>query len=231
MTSSKVEKVTVVPADINAVNPVLAEKFIKFIKEGLSTEAEIWETMVADHLLGLISVRGMKETIGKVNAEAGSLPSVAVTGAQYFASTVKVRNLEGGKDIPLKDSIGVATQGERKFGKAIFQEKIAEASTYSDLAETVEKQPAKPKAEGSSNKAVDITDLDGLVTFALDVIKGFQEGDDAGDLLAIKKIADAESLVSSLQFFIRNAKATQAVASEVAASIARHPAKGSKVKA
>lgn len=227
---AKGSKVVEVAQDINAVNDNYASAFISFIQEGLSTETSIWEEMTSDHLIGLISVRGMKATIEKVNAEAGALPSIASSGAQYFADTVKVRNLQGGKDVPLKVAINVTTQGVRKLGKEAFLEAVGKASTFSALASKVEKAPAKEKADRTNTPKVDIADLDGLITFALGAIKGFQEGDDAGDLLAIKKVADAESLVTSLQFFIRSAKAVQALTSEVDASIVRHPA-NAKVKA
>jgi hypothetical protein len=227
MTSSKASKATVVPADINAVNEAYASQFIDFIKKGLSTEIKIWEDMVQQHLAGVISVRGMKATIEAVNETAGALPSIAPTGAQYFADTVKVRALAGGAEVSLKASINVTTQGVRKFGKAEFASKISEAKDFATLAKIVDKQPAKPKAESTSTDKALFTDLDG----ALEVVAKFiNEADE--DLLLIKKVDDAERLIGTLQFFIRNAKAVQALGSELDSAIERHPAKGkSKAKA
>lgn len=234
------KSVTVIADDINAVDSLIADQFKSFIEEGLSTEVEIWERMVAKHLVGGISVRGMKATLDEVSL-VGALPSIASTTAQYFADTVTVRNLEGGKEAPLKATLNVTIQGVRKLGKARFLEVVGKASTFSALAKTVESTPAKEKAEGTPKGLPTITDLDGLVTFALGAIKALREGDDEGNALMISKVEDAEALVISLQFFIRSAKAIGAIkASEgaskaqevaLAGSIKRHPAKGAKAKA
>lgn len=231
--------VTVIADDINAVDSLIADQFISFVKDGLSTEVEIWERMVAKHLVGGISVRGMKATLDAV-AVVGALPSIASSTAQYFADTVTVRNLDGGKDMPLKAVLNVTVQGVRKLGKAGFAEAVGKASTFSALAKKIEATPAKVKAEGAT-ATHSIKDLDGVVSFALGAIKAIREGDDEGNALMLGKIEDAEALVVSLQFFIRSSKAVQALkASEnaskaqevaLAESVKRHPAKGSKVKA
>lgn len=232
--------VTVIADDINAVDSLIADQFISFVKDGLSTEVEIWERMVAKHLVGGISVRGMKATLDAV-AVVGALPSIASSTAQYFADTVTVRNLDGGKDMPLKAVLNVTVQGVRKLGKAGFAEAVGKASTFSALAKKIEATPAKVKAEGATASPYAIKDLDGVVSFALGAIKAIREGDDEGNALMLGKIEDAEALVVSLQFFIRSSKAVQALkASEnaskaqevaLAESVKRHPAKGSKVKA
>lgn len=236
-TSSKAKQgkaITVIADDINAVESLIADQFIKFLKEGLSTEVEIWERMVAKHLVGGISVRGMKATLDAV-AVVGALPSIASSTAQYFADTVTVRNLDGGKDMPLKAVLNVTVQGVRKLGKAGFAEAVGKASTFSALAKKIEATPAKEKVLGAT-ATHSIKDLDGVVSFSLGAIKAIREGDDEGNALMLGKIEDAEALVVSLQFFIRSSKAVQALkasedASALAESVKRHPAKGSKVKA
>jgi len=137
---------------IHNANAILVALGVDLIKNELGTEIAIYEELVSDLNLGDLSVRGAKATIGAINAEAGALPSIAVSTCQYLILSNVVRNLEGGKAEPIKDVINVTIQGSRKLGKD-FEGAIAKASSFSALAKTVEKAPAKENAKGA--KTVD----------------------------------------------------------------------------
>jgi len=145
---------------------------VNLIKKELGTEIAIFDGLVAGLTTGALSVRGGKATIEEIN-EIGALPSIAVTSVQYLLSANSVRQLKGGKDQPLVKVIGVATQGERKFGKKEFLAKVAEASTFSALSKTVENQPAKDKARGAGSAKV--VDIDGAMKQFIEAIADFEE--------------------------------------------------------
>ena len=138
---------------IHDANATLVALGVDLIKNELGTEIAIYEQLVSDMNLGNISVRGAKATISAINAEAGALPSIAVTSCQYLILSNVVRNLEGGKAEPIKDVINVTIQGTRKLGAEDFNGAIKKASSFSALAKVVEKAPKKESAKGA--KTVD----------------------------------------------------------------------------
>ncbi len=151
-TSSKAVKAEKNEA-VHDANATLVALGVDLIKNELGTEIAIYEALVSDLNLGKLSVRGAKATISAINAEAGSLPSIAVSSCQYLMVSNVVRNLDGGKAEPIKDVINVTIQGTRKLGAKDFEEKIAKASSFAALAKVVEKAPAKENAKGA--KTVD----------------------------------------------------------------------------
>ena len=138
---------------IHDANLTLVALGVDLIKNELGTEIAIYEQLVSDMNLGNLSVRGAKATISAINAEAGSLPSIAVTSCQYLILSNVVRNLEGGKSEPVKDVINLTIQGTRKLGADDFNGAIKKASSFAALAKVVEKAPKKENAKGA--KTVD----------------------------------------------------------------------------
>ena len=138
---------------IHDANATLVALGVDLIKNELGTEIAIYEQLVSDLNLGNLSVRGAKATIAAINAEAGSLPSIAVTSCQYLILSNVVRNLEGGKAEPVKDIINLTIQGTRKLGAEDFAGAIKKATSFSALAKVVEKAPKKENAKGA--KTVD----------------------------------------------------------------------------
>ena len=138
---------------IHDANATLVALGVDLIKNELGSEIAIYEALVSDLNLGKLSVRGAKATISAINAEAGSLPSIAVTSCQYLMVSNVVRNLEGGKAEPIKDIINLTIQGTRKLGAEDFNGAIKKASNFAALAKVVEKAPKKENAKGA--KTVD----------------------------------------------------------------------------
>jgi hypothetical protein len=138
---------------IHDANATLVALGVDLIKNELGSEIAIYEALISDLNLGKLSVRGAKATISAINAEAGALPSIAVTSCQYLMVSNVVRNLEGGKAEPIKDIINLTIQGTRKLGAKDFEGAIAKASNFSALAKVVEKAPKKENAKGA--KTVD----------------------------------------------------------------------------
>ena len=145
-TSSKAVKAEKNEA-IHDANATLVALGVDLIKNELGTEIAIYEQLVSDMNLGNLSVRGAKATISAINAEAGSLPSIAVSSCQYLIISNVVRNLEGGKAEAIKDVINVTIQGTRKLGADDFNGAIKKASSFAALAKVVEKAPAKENAK------------------------------------------------------------------------------------
>lgn len=153
---AKVSKVSKAPKATEAsdeANAKLVALGVDLIQNELGSEIAIYETLISEIGLGRLSVRGAKATISAINAEAGSLPSIAVTSCQYLLTSNVVRNLEGGKAEPIKDVINLTIQGTRKLGSEGFQTAIKKASSFSALAKVVEKAPKKENAKGA--KTVD----------------------------------------------------------------------------
>jgi len=138
---------------IHDANATLVALGVDLIKNELGTEIAIYEQLVSDLNLGNLSVRGAKATISAINAEAGALPSIAVTSCQYLMTSNIVRNLEGGKAEPIKDVINLTIQGTRKLGADDFNGAIKKATSFAALAKVVEKAPKKENAKGA--KTVD----------------------------------------------------------------------------
>ena len=151
-------------------NSALVDLGVNLIKNELGTEAEIFKGLVSGLTAGSLSVRGGKATIEAIN-QVGELPSIAVTSVQYLLTANSLTLLEGGATKPLKAVIGVATQGERKFGKKEFTAKIAEASSYAEVASAVENAPAREKASGSTK----VKDIDGAMEQFLKALEDLED--------------------------------------------------------
>lgn len=153
---AKVSKVSKAPKATEAsdeANATLVALGVDLIKNELGSEIAIYETLISEMGLGRLTVRGAKATIAAINAEAGSLPSIAVTSCQYLLTSNVVRKLEGGKAEPIKDVINLTIQGTRKLGAEDFNGAIKKATSFSALAKVVEKAPKKENAKGA--KTVD----------------------------------------------------------------------------
>jgi len=151
-------------------NTSLVELGVNLIKKELGTEVAIFDGLVAGLTTGSLSVRGGKETIKEIN-KIGALPSIAETSVQYLLASNSVRQLVGGKDQPLKEVIGVATQGSRKFGKPEFLAIVATGLTYKALAKKVEDQPAREKAEGTPK----VSDIDGAMAQFIKALEDLED--------------------------------------------------------
>lgn len=141
-------------------NTGLVQDFKASLLPVLEKEKSLWQVMVSLMVQGELSVRGGKSTIEAVNAESGSLPTIAVSQVQYFISAGKVFEfVKGAQDVPLSNLLNVTIQGTRKLGVKRFAELVEVASSFKALASTVEKAPAKEKAE----RAPKVEGVDALV--------------------------------------------------------------------
>jgi len=141
-------------------NTSLVENFKASLLPVLETEKALWLDMVLLMEDEGLSVRGAKATIEAVNAESGSLPTIATSQAQYFLSAGYVHQvLSGASEVSLKALLNTTIQGTRKLGKKGFDSAVSEASTFSALAKKVDKAPAKAKAEPKAK----IEGVDGLL--------------------------------------------------------------------
>jgi hypothetical protein len=122
-------------------------------------------------------VRGGKATIEAVNTESGALPTIATSSVQYFISAGTVfEKVKGAKDVPLSVLLNATIQGTRKLGVKRFAELVEVSSSFKALASTVEKAPAKEKAERAPkvegvdaliealNKALEADDFEGIIS-------------------------------------------------------------------
>ena len=147
-----------------------------------------------------ISVRGLKATIAKAENSTWMKES----HVPYFVKASWVLELDGAKDEPLKKVITTTQDGTRVF-KEDFEAKVKASKSFADFVDSIPARESKGRGAGSetaSEKAPKLDDLDSLVAFAQKAILEFE-----GDSLIIRKIEDAEGLVTTLNFFIRNAKA------------------------
>ena len=157
-------------------NTSLVNNFKASLLPVLETEKALWLEMVLLMEQEDMSVRGAKATIEAVNAESGSLPTIATSQAQYFLAAGYIAQvLQGASEVTLKALLNTTIQGTRKMGKKAFAEAVSEASTFSALAKKVDKIPAKekapsaPKIEGVEGflialaEAMDSDDFDGII--------------------------------------------------------------------
>ena len=157
-------------------NTGLVSDFKASLLPVLAKEKALWEVMVSLMVSGDLSVRGGKATIEAVNAESGSLPTIATSAVQYFISAGTVfEKVKGAKDVPLSSLLNVTIQGTRKLGVKRFAELVEVSSSFKALAGTVEKAPAKekaraPKVEGvdalieALGKALEAEDFEGILS-------------------------------------------------------------------
>lgn len=167
----------------------LVQDFKTSLLPVIEKEKALWLEMVGYMVAETLSVRGCKATIEAVNAEAGALPTIAVSSAQYFLSAGMVHNMVKGADsVSLSDLLNTTIQGTRKLGKKRFAELVEVASSFKALSSTVEQAPAKEKAE----KAEKVEGIDGHMLALL----GLLEAEDFDGI--IKNIELAEKVLTRL---------------------------------
>ena len=167
----------------------LVEGFKASLLPVLVKEKALWLEMVGYMGAETLSVRGCKATIEAVNAEAGALPTIAVSSAQYFLSAGVVHaSVKGADSVSLYDLLNTTIQGTRKLGKKRFAELVEVASSFNALASTVDKAPAKEKAE----KAEKVEGIEGHLLALL----GLLEAEDFDGI--IENIELAEKVLTRL---------------------------------
>lgn len=148
-------------SNFDGVDVELEREFSAIPAGSLDAELAVWLKMAGKISAGLLTVKGAKATIAKVE-EIGALPSVASSSAQYTLQALAIRNLSGGENQPLKVVINVAVQGMRKLKKDLFAEKMAEAKSFAQFAKIVADAPKPTRAKSSSES--DAVDENGEVT-------------------------------------------------------------------
>jgi len=132
-------------------NTSLVSDFKASLKPVLEKEKSLWVEMVGLMANDDLSVRGGKATIEAVNAESGSLPTIAVSAVQYFPSAGFIyHNVLGAKDANLSALLNVTIQGTRKLGAKRFKELVDVSNDFKKLSKVVADAPAKEKAEGKA---------------------------------------------------------------------------------
>ena len=174
--SKKMTTATTAVQSKDMANTGLVSDFKASLLPVLAKEKALWEVMVSLMVNGDLSVRGGKATIEAVNAESGSLPTIATSSVQYFISAGTVFDkVKGAKDVPLSVLLNATIQGTRKLGVKRFAELVEVSTSFKALASTVEKAPAKekakaPKAEGvdalieALGKALESEDFEGILS-------------------------------------------------------------------
>jgi hypothetical protein len=211
MTKAKTSKAT---SNFDAVDVELEREFSAIPAGSLDAELAVWLKMAGKISAGLLTVKGAKATIAKVE-EIGALPSVASSSAQYTLQALAVRNLSGGENQALKTVINVAVQGMRKLKKDLFAEKMAEAKSFAQFAKVVEDAPKPTRNE--SSKTSNATDEDGEITADSIISLAFGLWVELDDL-TIHDIEKAEKFGRAFATALTNSK------KGLAQSISKHPA-------
>jgi hypothetical protein len=132
-------------------NTSLVSDFKASLLPVLEKEKSLWLVMLDLMRVDSLSVRGGQATIDAVNAESGSLPTIARSAVQYFLSAGTVHDsVQGAKDATLSALLNTTIQGTRKLGAKGFAELVGVTSSFKALSKTVENAPAKEKAEGKA---------------------------------------------------------------------------------
>lgn len=200
MTTKEVRSIDLVNADL-----------VKSLRGTLNEDAlAVWFDSACEMLEAQkISVRGLKATIEEADVW------LAPSKVQYFKNGAKVRALKGGENQTIKKVLTTTEDAKRAFGDE-FEAKLESAKSFADFAKQIpprEKQTRGAGTQTADEKAVsDLKDIDAGISFLADFIKGLE-----GDALLIGKVEDAESLVKTLQFYVRNAKAANHPASRAIA--------------
>lgn len=164
-------------------NTGLVSDFKASLLPVLQKEKQLWQVMVSLMVNGDLSVRGGKATIEAVNAESGSLPTIATSAVQYFISAgVVFEKVKGAKDVPLSTLLNVTIQGTRKMGVKRFAELVEVSTSFKALEGVVEKAPAKEKATGEKVKGVDAL---------IEALSKAMEADDFEGILVNPELAEA----------------------------------------
>ena len=214
MTQAKA-KTSKAVSNFDGVDVELEREFSAIPAGSLDAELAVWLKMAGKISAGLLTVKGAKATISKVE-EIGALPSVASSSAQYTLQALAVRNLQGGDAQPLKVVINVAVQGMRKLKKDLFAEKIGEAKSFAQFAKVVEDAPKPTRAESSKESGAE--DEDGEITADSVIALAFGLWVELEDL-TIHEIEKAEKFANALAVALTNSKRG------LAKSVANHPAK------
>jgi hypothetical protein len=211
MTKAKTSKAV---SNFDGVDVEIAREFSAIPAGSLDAELAVWLKMAGKISAGLLTVKGAKATIQKVE-EIGALPSVASSSAQYTLQALAVRNLSGGETQALKTVINVAVQGMRKLKKDLFAEKMGEAKSFAQFAKVVEDAP---KPTRTTSNTTDATDEDGEITADSVIALAFGLWVELDDL-TIHEIEKAEKFANALAVALTNSKRG------LAKSVANHPAK------
>lgn len=188
--------VTALPSK-DMANTSLVQDFKASLLPVIEKERALWLLMLGYMQNEMLSVRGAKATIEAVNTESGSLPTIATTQAQYFLSAgVVYETVQGTSEVPLKALINVTIQGTRKLGKKGFAELVKVTSNFKALASTVEKAPAKEKAEGKPK-------VEGVEALIKALLEAFDDEDFDG---LIPNIEEGESLIKRMSALVKHSK-------------------------
>jgi hypothetical protein len=120
----------------------------------LEAELKAFDKAVSMLNSGAISVRGLKETIKAAN-EKGALPTIAVSTAQYFLNTAKVRSLKGAENKSLKETLNVTIQAKRGW-KDDFDTALDNAKSYAEFKKAIPE--TAPSTRSSSKEAPSTAD-------------------------------------------------------------------------
>jgi hypothetical protein len=181
--SKKMTTATTAVQSKDMANTGLVSDFKASLLPVLQKEKQLWQVMVSLMVQGDLSVRGGKATIEAVNAESGSLPTIATSAVQYFISAgVVFEKVKGANEVPLSNLLNVTIQGTRKLGVKRFAELVEVSSSFKALSATVEKAPAKEKAKGAKVEGVDAL---------IEALAKALEGDDFEGILSNPELAEA----------------------------------------
>ena len=181
--SKKMTTATTAVQSKDMANTGLVSDFKASLLPVLQKEKALWQVMVSLMVQGDLSVRGGKSTIEAVNAESGSLPTIATSQVQYFISAgVVFEKVKGAKDAPLSTLLNVTIQGTRKLGVKRFADLVEVSTSFKALEGVVEKAPAKEKATGEKVKGVDAL---------IEALSKAMEADDFEGILVNPELAEA----------------------------------------
>ena len=167
-------------------NTAIIAEFKASLKPVLEKDKELWLRMLGFLRDDSLSVRGTQATIEVVNAESGSLPTIAITTVQYFLDAgVVYDSVSGAVNAPLKQLLNVTIQGRRKTNKKRFAELVKEAKDFTALSKTVEKLADKVTAKSEPK----ITGVD-------NILKALFEAMGAEDFSGILRDPDMADAVS-----------------------------------
>lgn len=174
---------TVATSSKDLVNTVLLEGFSSVVEGGLETELYFFHEMIS-LMPDSLSVNGAKATIAQVEADKGKLPSLVSSASQDFVLCGVVRNLIGGCDSTLTDSLNVAIQGRKRLTAKRFKDMLtAETATYANIKKAVYNTPVKEKAKSEKIK---IEGVDALIEALFEAF----ESENFDGLLANVDLAD-----------------------------------------
>jgi hypothetical protein len=183
-TDRKMTTATTAVQSKDMANTGLVSDFKASLLPVLQKEKQLWQIMVSLMVQGDLSVRGGKSTIEAVNSESGALPTIAVSSVQYFISAGTVFDkVKGAQEVPLSNLLNVTIQGTRKLGVKRFAELVEVSSNFKALSATVEKAPAKEKAEGKAK----VEGVDALI----EALSKALEGEDFEGILSNPELAEA----------------------------------------